>query len=129
VNQDRKRKKRTGECLGQADHVKDAPRPTPLRKVPNLFFLDSHSIQENIERGEVLCVQRAVHFLGAKSDADEIDHHLQFPKEVLAKVLADPLMERAVRLLQKKGTPLADKENVPSMGQVRKPSTVACLNG
>lgn len=72
---------------------------------------------ENIERGEVLCVQRAVHFLGAKSDADEIDHHLQFPKEVLAKVLADPLMERAVRLLHKKGTPLADKENVPSMGQ------------
>lgn len=64
--------------------------------------------RDSIKKGEILCVQQAVHFVPPKSASDS-DDHLDFTKVLLAEVLKDPRSEIAVRILAQKGQQIGDK--------------------
>lgn len=64
--------------------------------------------KEPLKKGEILCVQQAVHYVPPKPASDP-DEHMDFTKLLLAEVLKDARNEVAVRVLSQRGKQTDDK--------------------
>jgi len=73
--------------------------------------------KDAIKKGEILCVQHAVHYVPPKAAVDS-EQHLDFPKTLLSEVLKDARNEAALRVLGHKGQQVIDEAELPTIGEV-----------